>query len=151
MEDILERSSEVGGTDNFNHATDNFNHATEDFNNATDDFNNATNSDDLFASVLLAKSALYLQPEQRKYYPLWTNVTSNTLHNMVFLISNGSVSSCMDGYFIEDNPKLTLWNTSINIDTHPVRINFTQHLHAIQRLVSRVCVCSSTHVLCTLQ
>ena len=115
IEGVLERGIEIGDTD---------------------DFNDVTSSDDLFASVMLAKSALYLQPEQSKYYPLWTNLTSNTLHNLVFFISNGSFSSCMDGYFIEDNPKITLWNTSIDIDRHPVRINFTRHLHSIQRLVS---------------
>lgn len=124
VEGILEGGDElnkISGTDGYNDVTG---------------LNDDGDDDNLFASMLLSKSALYLQPERSKYYPLWANVTSGRLHNLVFIVSNGSVSSCMDGYFIEDNPKITLWDTSTSIDRHPVRINFTQHLHAIQRRVS---------------
>ena len=100
-----------------------------------DDSSHDSGWDGLFASVQLSKSTLYLQPDQGRYFPLWTNVSSNRLHNLVLLVSNGSISSCMDGYFIEDNPNIMMWNTSSDIDQHPVMINFTHHLHAIQSQV----------------
>lgn len=100
-----------------------------------DDLKGLEESSDKFASVMLLKSTLYLQPEQKKYYPLWTNVSSGNLHSLVFIVNQGVISSCMDGYYLEENPKITLWNTSVNVGLHPVQLGLSKHLHSIKSQV----------------
>ncbi len=90
-----------------------------------------------FSTLLLGTASLYLQPLTSSYYNLWSNITTTDLHRIVFIVTNGSLSSCLDGYYIGNNPKLALWNTSNEIGAHPVKVTFSPHLHSIRRLVSR--------------
>jgi len=88
-----------------------------------------------FASMMLLKSTLYLQPELKRYYPLWSNVTSNKLHNLVMMVSNGVISSCMDGYYVDRNPNIVLWDTSTNIGLRSVEMDVSSHLRTLQEQV----------------
>ena len=99
------------------------------------DSDNSTDSD-TFASVMLLNSILYLQPGQKTYYPLWNNISSGKLHKLGIVVINGVISSCMDGYYIEENPKIMMWDTSMNIGLHPVRMDFSRYLQAIESQVS---------------
>ena len=92
--------------------------------------------DNAFSSLLLSSGVLYLQPINSNYFTLWNNITTNEIHSLVFIVSNGVLSTCLDGYFIGENPRISLWNTSISIDDSPVKISFSRHLHSIQELVS---------------
>ena len=100
---------------------------------------------DAFASLMLTTGVLYLQPSLDRYYPMWPNVEADKQHSVVFVVSNGSIGSCVDGAFIENNPNLVLWDTSIGLDEEePVSVSFSRHLHSMQKLVS-------THVVCDFQ
>lgn len=106
---------------------------------------NATSSqqeepEEVFASLMMGLGVLYLQPSNSKYYTFWSGVTSNRSHTLVFVVSNGSISSCLDGDFIEDNPKLTLWDPETDVDQQPVNISFSKHLHSVQQLVSSLSI-----------
>ena len=99
-----------------------------------------------FASLMLLKSTLYLQPELKRYYPLWSNVTSGKLHNLVMMVSNGVISSCLDSYYIDRNPNILLWDTSTNIGLRSVEMDLSSHLHTLQNQVRviDVYVCFTT-------
>lgn len=114
------------------------------------------NDDDAFASLLLSLGVVYLQPSRDMYYNLWRGITANQLHTLVFAVFNGSVSSCLDGAFVEDNPSVTLWDTSTEIsDEKPVRVHFSRHLQSVYQLVSPIGMYTSNGtrsiVLCTLE
>ncbi len=96
------------------------------------------NSKNAFASLMLSLGVLYLQPLHGKYYPFQSTLIANTKHEISFIVSNGSMSSCIDGRFIEDSPRLALWDTETDTKDSPVTINFSRHLHSINLLVSPV-------------
>ena len=92
------------------------------------------NSSD-FASVILGLGMLYLQPSQGRYFSLWSEMYSHTLHDVVFIVSNGTVSSCVDGVF-KDSPSVALWDLESEGGDDPVEISFSRHLQSVQQLVS---------------
>lgn len=90
-----------------------------------------------FASLILSTGILYVQQSLARYYTLWPSVEANQLHNVVFVVSNGSISSCVDGAFVEDNPNIVLWDTTVGLNKgEPVRVSFSKHLYSVQQLVS---------------
>lgn len=98
--------------------------------NATSDLGSA----DVFASLVLSTGVLYLQPSQARYYPLLpSGIEPNQLHNIVFMVSNGSISSCVDGVFLGGNPSVVLWDADGGVGT---TVAFSEHLYSVQQLVS---------------
>lgn len=94
---------------------------------------------DVFASLVLSTGVLYLQPSQARYYPLLpSGIEPGQLHNVVFMVSNGSISSCVDGIFLEGNPSVVLWDTDVGVggEEATVTVTFSEHLYSVQQLVS---------------
>jgi hypothetical protein len=101
---------------------------------------NTTNNNlgiDAFASLILSSTITYLQPSLSRYYQVWPTVEPNQQHSMVFIVSGGSISVCMNGAFIEDNPNVVLWDTSVGLSKEEqVTISFSKHLASVHQLVS---------------
>lgn len=92
---------------------------------------------DIFASLVLSTGILYLQPSLDRYYPMWSDVEANKQHSVVFMVSNGSISSCVDGAFVENNPNLVLWDSDVGLnEEQPISVSFSEHLYSVQKLVS---------------
>lgn len=97
-------------------------------------------SADTFASLVLSTGVLYLQPSRSRYYPLLpSGIEPNRLHDVVFMVFNGSISSCVDRVFLEGNPGVVLWDRGVGVGgEETVRVTFSEHLHSVQQLVSCV-------------
>ena len=97
--------------------------------------------DDPFTSLLLSSTATYLQ--ENSFLDLWTNITGSKEHNLVFMVVNGTISSCLDGEFKLGEAQVTLWNANNSFDQESeegtdetVEIKFSDALHAVQSVVS---------------
>lgn len=99
--------------------------------------------DDSLASLLLSSTATYLK--QESFLDLWTNISGNEAHNLVFMVVNGTVSSCLDGEFKLGDNGINLWNVNSSFDDESaaeeeevVEVRFSDALHAVQSVVSMV-------------
>ena len=114
--------------------------------------NENEDDDDSLASLLLSSTATYLQ--ENSFLDLWTNITGSKGHNLVFLVVNGTVSSCLDGEFKLGEAEVSLWNTNNTFSEgeseeeieETIQVKFSDALHAVQSVVSSVvtllrCVC----------
>ena len=95
-----------------------------------------TDSKNAFASLMLSSGILYLQPLLNTFYPFQANLTTDRKNELTFIVSNGFMRSCVDGNIIENSPVLALWETGMDLKDHPVAVDFSPHLHAINQLVS---------------
>lgn len=103
---------------------------------------NENEDDDSLASLLLSSTATYLQ--ESSFLDLWTNISGNKQHNLVFMIVNGSVSSCLDGELKVGEEEIGLWNPNSTFDEESkeegtketVQVKFSDALHAVQSVVS---------------
>ena len=75
-------------------------------------------------------------PLHGMYYSFQSTFSANSKHELAFVVSNGLMNSCMDGDFVSGNPTLALWDTTKDVESEPVTISLSQHLHAINQLVS---------------
>ena len=87
---------------------------------------------EIYASVLMSSTATYLQ--QNRYLDLWSNISAETRHNVAFVVSNGTISSCLDGVFRPADPLVTLWNSDPS--RTPPTLSFSRYLHSVQSAVS---------------
>ena len=122
---------------------------------------NENNQDDSLASLLLSSTATFLKEDS--FLDLWTNITGNKEHNLVFVIVNGTVSSCLDGVLKVGEETVGLWNTTntFNDDDSEeeeereeeggggekatIQVKFSAALHAVKSVVSWL-VTPLTHV-----
>ena len=93
-----------------------------------------------FASLLLSTAATYLHGD--RYFPIWENVSSAARHSLMFIVTNGTISSCLDGDFRPSNPGVVLWEEGSG---RQLTMRFSKYLHSMRSLVS-VCVCVCVHV-----
>ena len=70
-------------------------------------------------------------------------MTGNKEHNLVFMVVNGTISSCLDGEFKLGEAQVSLWNTNNTFDQESeeetdetIEIKFSDALHAVQSVVS---------------
>lgn len=96
--------------------------------------------DNSLASLLLSSTATYLQADS--FLDLWTNITGSEQHNIVFMVVNGTVSSCLDGEFKLGEPEVGLWNITSTFKEseddieEAIQVKFSDALHAVQSVVS---------------
>ena len=118
---------------------------------------NENNQDDSLASLLLSSTATFLKDDS--FLDLWTNITGNKEHNLVFVIVNGTVSSCLDGVLKVGEETVGLWNTTNTFNDEDsegeeeegggekatIQVKFSAALHAVKSVVSWL-VTPLTHV-----
>ena len=104
--------------------------------------------DDQLASLLLSSTATYLHRDS--FLDLWTNISSDEPHNLVFVVVNGTISSCLDGEFKLGDDGINLWNVNNSFDEvesqsdfpdaaeETVQVKFSDALHAVHSVVSWV-------------
>ena len=97
------------------------------------------------ASLLLSSTATFLQ--EGSFLDLWSNITGSTQHNIVFMVVNGTISSCLDGEFKLGEPEIGLWNVNTTFEEdgeeepaeemkETIQVKFSDALHAVQSVVS---------------
>lgn len=107
---------------------------------------NENEDGDTLASLLLSSTATYLQ--ENGFLDLWTNITGSKEHNLVFMVVNGTISSCLDGEFKLGEAQVSLWNANNTFfdqeseegNDETLEIKFSDALHAVQSVVSS-CSC----------
>ena len=107
------------------------------------------NGDDSpLASLLLSTTATYLQEDS--FLDLWSNITGTEQHDVVFMVVNGTISSCLDGEFKLGEPAIGLWNVNTTFkeegegggeelgegENESIQVKFSDALHAVQSVVS---------------
>lgn len=108
---------------------------------------NDNDQDDSLASLLLSSTATYLQ--ENSFLDLWTNISGSTQHNLVFMVVNGTISSCLNGELKVGEENLGLWNANTTFDEksegeekedeeekETIQVKFSDALHAVQSVVS---------------
>ena len=98
------------------------------------------------ASLLLSTTATYLQEDT--FLDLWSNITGTEQHDIVFMVVNGTISSCLDGEFKLGEPAIGLWNANTTFEEEgegeelgegekeSIQLRFSDALHAVQSVVS---------------
>lgn len=112
---------------------------------------NELEDDSPLASLLLSTTATYLQEDS--FLDLWSNITGTEQHNIVFMVVNGTISSCLDGEFKLGEPEIGLWNANTTFeeekgegegeelgeeeeeDRESIQVKFSDALHAVQSVV----------------
>ncbi len=98
------------------------------------------NPTDEFAALLLSTAATYLHRD--RFYTLWEDVSSSARHSLVFMVTNGSISTCLDGDFRPANPGVVLWEEfSLGQSNEQQMVQFSSYLHSMNSLVNGVGVC----------
>ena len=103
--------------------------------------NSSQSEVDVFASLLLSTTATYLQ--RGRYFDIWENVSSASQHSLVFIVTNGVISSCLDGEFRNSTLGLSLWegkDSGYNNSEQPLILQFSSYLHSVHSLVSQFCM-----------
>ena len=106
--------------------------------------------DSPLASLLLSTTATYLQEDT--FLDLWSNITGAEQHDIVFMIVNGTISSCLDGEFKLGEPAIGLWSVNTTFEDEEeavgeeeeleegekesIQVKFSDALHAVQSVVS---------------
>lgn len=101
--------------------------------------NSGANSEfhnDAFSSLILSSGLMYLQPSLGMFYPYEASFETNQKHDITLVVSNGSMFTCVGNSFIANSPGLELWDSGVDMMSDPVTVNFSQHLHAANQLVS---------------
>ena len=99
---------------------------------------------DHLASLLLTSTATYLQEDN--FLDLWSNISGTRQHNVVFMVVNGTISSCLDNEFKLGEPEISLWNENTTFkdegsegmgeEKETVQVKFSPALHAVHSVVS---------------
>ena len=100
-------------------------------------------NDSSLASLLLSTTATYLQEDS--FLDIWSNITGTEQHDIVFMVVNGTISSCLDGEFKLGEPAIGLWNANITFEEEgeelegekeSIQVKFSDALHVVQSVVS---------------
>ncbi len=92
-----------------------------------------------FASLLLSTAATYLHRD--RFFTVWEEVSVSARHSLVFFVTNGSVSSCLDGDYRPANPGVVFWEEFGLFKSNKRQIvQFSEYLHSMSSLVSVWCV-----------
>ncbi len=93
-----------------------------------------------FASLLLSTAATYLH--QDRFFTLWEEVSVSARHSLMFFVTNGSVSSCLDGDYRPSYPGVVFWEEFASSESSKRQtLQFSQYLHSMSSLVSVSSVC----------
>lgn len=106
---------------------------------------NENEDDSPLASLLLSTTATYLHEDS--FLDLWSNITGTEKHDIVFMVVNGTISSCLDGEFKLGEPEIGLWNVNTTFEEvkgeelepeekESIQVRFSDALHAVQSVVS---------------
>ena len=105
---------------------------------------NEDDDDSTLASLLLSTTATYLHEDS--FLDLWSNITGTEKHDIVFMVVNGTISSCLDGEFKLGEPEIGLWNVNTTfeeikgeeeeLEKESIQVKFSDALHAVQSVVS---------------
>lgn len=104
----------------------------------TQDVDGMSSKNDVLASLLLSTTATYLQRDH--YFDIWKNMSSSSYHSLVFIVANGTISSCFDGEFVTLSNEISLWDSQgIGYDHNKrtLTLQFSNYLHSVHSLVSR--------------
>ena len=104
---------------------------------------NEDDDDSTLASLLLSTTATYLHEDS--FLDLWSNITGTEKHDIVFMVVNGTISSCLDGEFKLGEPEIGLWNVNTTfeevkgeeeeLEEESIQVKFSDALHAVQSVV----------------
>ncbi len=108
---------------------------------------NENDDDSPLASLLLSTTATYLHEDS--FLDLWSNISGTEKHDIVFMVVNGTISSCLDGEFRLGEPEIGLWNVNTTFEEEAkgdeeelgleekesIQVKFSDALHAVQSVV----------------
>lgn len=86
------------------------------------------------STLILSSDMTLLYPST--YFAPWTNITSAAPHQISVMVTNGELSSCVDGLY-----QPAIWNTNLwkhNLSRADVRLSFSQYLPQLAERVSNV-------------
>ena len=104
----------------------------EDYDSPSNDTISST-EDDLYSSIMLSSTVTYLQRNER-YFDLWSNLSNDSYHTLTLIVTNGQLSTCLDGQFRPAEPLVNLWD--VNPMHRSVQVAFSTHLNDVATVVS---------------
>lgn len=88
-----------------------------------------------YSSIVLSSTVTYLQ-RNRRYFDLWSNLSHDSYHSLTLIVTNGQLSTCLDGEFRPAEPLVKLWD--VDSVHRPVEVVFSTHLSDVATVVSYV-------------
>ena len=104
----------------------------EDYESPSND-NISSTEDSLYSSIMLSSTVTYLQRNER-YFDIWSNLSDDSYHTLTFIVTNGQLSTCLDGQFRPAEPLVNLWD--VNPMHRSVEVAFSTHLTEVATVVS---------------
>lgn len=106
----------------------------EDYDSPSND-NISSTEDNLYSSIMLSSTVTYLQRNER-YFDLWSNLSNDSYHTLTLIVTNGQLSTCLDGQFRPAEPLVNLWD--VKPMHRSVQVAFSTHLNDVATVVSVV-------------
>ena len=87
-------------------------------------------------SLYLSSDVVFLQGED-SYWLLWANVSLTQWSRVALVVSNGYLSSCLNGALLLGDTRMRLWRTEADA---PLQLTFSPSVEQLTAIVS-LCVC----------